>query len=177
MINQIFQENNNNKENDKDLIEPIRTSATIREKNYIQLKIQAEKLNIPKYQLGILCLDYMIKNQHERLTKKEGTIEYNSPDTYCTLGLIYENHDKFELFLSLKNINRISISYLMDYALEMFLSIVIDLILNKLNKNNLQENELLDLFILSIQNIDLNFQIDVGKKHFYSNFIQFILKE
>ena len=174
MIKNKFQENN---EKDENINAPIKTSATIREKNYIQLKIHSTKLNIPKYQLGILCLDYMIKNQHENLTKKEGTIEYNSPDKYCTLGLIYENHDKFNLFVSLKTINRISISYLMDYAIEAFLSIVIDLILSKLKSNYLPESELLDLLILSIQTIEPQFYKTVRQKHFYNNFVEFTVIE
>jgi len=160
----------------EDVDEPIKTSATIRKKNYIQLKIQAKKLNIPAYQLGILCLDYLIKNQHEKLIRRKETIEYNSPDTYSTLGLIYENHDKFEFFLSLKIINRISISYLMDYAIEMFLSIAINLILNKQNNYNFQNSETLDLLILSIQTNIPQFHKTVRKNHFFSIYYEFSIQ-
>jgi len=172
MLNKKFQEKNQNKDNNA----PIKTSATIRKKNYIQLKIQAKKLNLPAYQLGILCLDYLIKNQHEKLTKRKKTIEYNSPDTYSTLGLIYENHDKFELFLSLKIINRISISYLMDYAIEIFLSIVINLILNKQNNYNFQNSEILDLLILSIKTNTPQFHKTVRKNHFFSIYYEFSIQ-
>ena len=108
--------------------------------------------------------------------QKKGTVQYNSASKYSTLGLIYENHDKYELFLSIRIINKISISYLMDYSIEMFLSIVVNLILEKQNTTSLSSKEFYNLLILSIQINAPQFNKIVRKNHFYSIYYEFVLK-
>ena len=128
----ILPNKQNDEENDKNQNDPIRTSATIKQKNYDQIKKYAEQFNIPIYQFGILCLEYFIKQNHSKLEKKSGTVEYNKDDDYKTLPIIYEDHEKYELFLSLRIINRLSVSYLMDTAIEMYLSMIIEMLLEKM---------------------------------------------
>jgi len=159
--------------NNKNFDKPIVTSATIKTKNYASLKNNSIKLNIPTYQLAILCFEYFIKNHHSQLERKKGTVKYNKADDYSTMGIIYEDKEKFDFFRSFRIINLYSVSYLIDFAVEMYLSIVINILLQHIKNRKIISLDYFKKVILSIQNITINFTKKINSKHFVSFFYEF----
>ncbi len=167
--NLLIEKIKNNKDNDK----PIVTSATIKTSNYATLQKKSVKLNIPIYQLAILCFEYLIKNHHAQLEKNSGTVKYNKSDNYSTMGIIYEDQEKYEFFRSFRIINQYSVSFLIDTAVEMYLSMVIKEILQKIKNSESKNLDFLDRLILSIQTNTTIFNKKVNSNHFISYFYQF----